>query len=459
MREKDCDYFENSRRAAYVQREYAMRNPRGFAGYGEDCWGLSAGDGPSAEPRLVDGRRQAFYGYAARGVPYGPDDGTICGSATLSSLVFAPEIALPAIRTCCAQGAATPAPLVQASGFNPTVTEAGPNGGRLEGSFGLDQGMVVMTIENYRSGLLWRARPRNRCIRDGLRRAGFTAAGCSAGQSDHGHGLDAPRPLRRPPAARQPVTGPHDEALCGNARPPDWHNPQPRARLPPADHRRRPGRAGRGARRGGARRAGRLIERHLLGGDCLNYGCVPSKTSSAARACMPRCATPPNTACSHRTSPGRLRARDGAHAAHPQPHQPRRFRGALSAEGIDVFFGAGTFTGRDTVEVDGARAAFQEGADRHRIALGAAADARLGRSRLPDQRNRVRHDRAACEPARDRRRPARLRAGAGLRAFGCRTVIVHDEPLFLPGEERDAALMVAPRWPATASRSTSTPGS
>jgi hypothetical protein len=174
MREKQCDYFENSRRAAYVQREYAIRNPRGFAGYGEDGWGLSAGDGPSAEPRLVDGRRQAFYGYAARGVPYGPDDGTLCGSSTLSSLVFAPEIALPAIRGMLALGPCDAGTRVQASGFNPTLAEAGPNGWTCEGAFGLDQGMVVMAIENYRTGLFWRLGRDNRFIRDGLRRAGFT---------------------------------------------------------------------------------------------------------------------------------------------------------------------------------------------------------------------------------------------------------------------------------------------
>ncbi len=104
MREKGCDYFENSRRATYVQREYALRNPHSFTGYAADCWGLSAGDGPSAEPRLVAGRRLAFFGYAARGVPYGPDDGTIAGSSTLSSLVFAPEIALPALRGMVARG-------------------------------------------------------------------------------------------------------------------------------------------------------------------------------------------------------------------------------------------------------------------------------------------------------------------------------------------------------------------
>ncbi len=47
MREKRCDYFENSRRATLVQRAYAQRNPNEFAGYDEHCWGLTACDGPS----------------------------------------------------------------------------------------------------------------------------------------------------------------------------------------------------------------------------------------------------------------------------------------------------------------------------------------------------------------------------------------------------------------------------
>lgn len=173
MREKGCDYFENSRRATYFQREYAIRNPHGFTGYAADCWGLSAGDGPSAEPRRIAGRHQAFYGYAARGVPYGPDDGTIAGSATLSSLVFAPEIVLPALRRMIARTPNDPDELVRASGFNLTVSEAGPNGWISEGTFGLDQGMIVLMIENYRSGLLWRLGRGNPCIRTGLRRAGF----------------------------------------------------------------------------------------------------------------------------------------------------------------------------------------------------------------------------------------------------------------------------------------------
>ena len=172
MREKDCDYFENSRRATFVQREYAIHNPRSFAGYGPDCWGISAGDGPRANRRRIAGRRQSFYGYAARGVPYGPDDGTLSGSALLSSLVFAPEIVLSALRALYRR-AGGDARLIRASGFNPTLAEAGPNGWVSDGEFGLDQGMIVLMIENYRSGLPWRLGRANPFVRAGLHRAGF----------------------------------------------------------------------------------------------------------------------------------------------------------------------------------------------------------------------------------------------------------------------------------------------
>ncbi|MEO7938359.1 MAG: glucoamylase family protein [Burkholderiaceae bacterium] len=173
MREKNCDYFENSRRATHVQREYAIRNPASFIGYGPDCWGISAGDGPSAKSRLIAGREQSFYGYAARGVPYGPDDGTIAGSSMLSSLVFTPELVLPALRTWRARSQRDEGELVRASGFNATVTEMGPNGWVSQGEFGLDQGMIVLMIENYRTGLPWRLGRGNPFVCAGLRRAGF----------------------------------------------------------------------------------------------------------------------------------------------------------------------------------------------------------------------------------------------------------------------------------------------
>ncbi len=179
MREKRCDYFENSRRATYVQREYAIHNPRRFAGYDESCWGLSAGDGPRTPRQRVAGRRQSFYGYAARGVPWGPDDGTISGPSVLSSLVFAPEIVLPAVRRMLAREPGRAGRTARASGFNDTVRLTAPAAGAgparwiSEGSFGLDQGMIVLMLENFRSGLLWRLLRASVPIRKGLHRAGF----------------------------------------------------------------------------------------------------------------------------------------------------------------------------------------------------------------------------------------------------------------------------------------------
>ena len=173
MREKGIDYFENSRRATLVQRDYAIRNPRGFTGYGQDRWGLSAGDGPSVEPQPVEGRRQAFYGYAARGVPWGPDDGTIAGASTLASIVFAPEIALPAVRAMVAARAGGHGEWVRGSGFNETAHGPVDGGWTSEGEFALDQGLTVLMVENFRTGLLWRLMRESPSIRTGLQRAGF----------------------------------------------------------------------------------------------------------------------------------------------------------------------------------------------------------------------------------------------------------------------------------------------
>ena len=97
MRDKGIDYFENSRRATYVQQQYAIDNPLKFAGYGRDCWGITASDGPGPETIKVDGIERHFFDYLGRGVPYGPDDGTIAPWAVVTSLPFAPEIVLPTI--------------------------------------------------------------------------------------------------------------------------------------------------------------------------------------------------------------------------------------------------------------------------------------------------------------------------------------------------------------------------
>lgn len=174
MREKGSDYFENSQRAVFVQRDYARRNPYGFKGYGNECWGITAGDGPGFKTLKTDGRHRRFLGYAARGVPYGPDDGTVCPPASLASLPFAPELALSALRQFCARYPEMTRDSRLPSGINPTLSGEGPNGWVSEGYFGLDQGILVLMIENYRSGLIWKLMRRCPYIGDGLRRAGFT---------------------------------------------------------------------------------------------------------------------------------------------------------------------------------------------------------------------------------------------------------------------------------------------
>ncbi len=174
MCEKKSDYFENSRRATYVQREYARRNPFGFEGYGKDSWGITANDGPGFQTLKIDGRERRFLGYAARGVPYGPDDGTIDPCAVLASLPFAPELSLSALHHFCVRYPEMIRESRLPSGFNPTLPGDGPSGWVSEGYFGLDQGIIVLMIENYRSRLIWNLMRRCPYIGSGLRRAGFT---------------------------------------------------------------------------------------------------------------------------------------------------------------------------------------------------------------------------------------------------------------------------------------------
>ena len=175
MREKRSDYFENSRRATLVQQRYAVRNPKWFAGYGENCWGISAGPGPGFCKQLAAGGiERQFYGYVARGVPFGPDDGTLAPCAAVASLPFAPEIVLPALEHF---RGAYPQVLSDdglVTSFNPSFDSGDGSRGWLCGEhYGLDQGPLMMMIENYRSGLLWDLMRDCPAIVTGLRLAGF----------------------------------------------------------------------------------------------------------------------------------------------------------------------------------------------------------------------------------------------------------------------------------------------
>src|SRR5262249_43750856 len=151
---------------------------------------------------------------------------------------------------------------------------------------------------------------------------------------------------------------PSDRVLLQNVHPPGWTNPTPVGRYNVVVV--GAGTAGlvtAAAAAGlGARVA--LVERALMGGDCLNVGCVPSKgvlrAAHAATAVREAAAfgvsTPPPDVdfAAAMTRMRRLRAdlsvKDTA----------ERFRGL----GVDVYLGDARFTGLDTVEVDGRRLAF-----------------------------------------------------------------------------------------------------
>lgn len=175
MRRRRLDYFENSRRATYIQQRYAIRNPKKFRGYGEFCWGITASEGPGPARLVVDGVEREFWDYHARGVPNGPDDGTLAPWAVIASLSFAPEIVLPTIRFLHELGVGSVSPYGFEATFNPTFPDdtGRPCGWVSPRNFGLNDGPIVIMVENYRSGLVWSLLRECPYLRAGLRRAGF----------------------------------------------------------------------------------------------------------------------------------------------------------------------------------------------------------------------------------------------------------------------------------------------
>ena len=176
MREKGIDYFENSRRASQVQQQYAVHNPLEFAGYGQNFWGLTASDGPGWMVRQVFGVERQFFDYVARGVPYGPDDGTVAPWAVVASLPFAPDIVLPTVQHFKDVHPQVTGKYCFKCSFNLTFPNElqGPPGWTSPYHYGINLGPVVLACENHRSGLLWELTRRCPYFVTGLRRAGFS---------------------------------------------------------------------------------------------------------------------------------------------------------------------------------------------------------------------------------------------------------------------------------------------
>lgn len=188
FRAKGIDAFTHSRRATYANRAHCIANPGGFADYGPDIWGLSASDGPAMVTVTRGSRTLRFSTYEARGASsrHTHDDGTLTPTAAGGSIPFAPEIAIPALmamRDRYGDRVYNRYGFVDA--FNPTYrAEFGPvergivdpqHGWFDSDQLGIDQGPILLMIENHRTHFIWETMRRNPHLVRGLLRAGFTA--------------------------------------------------------------------------------------------------------------------------------------------------------------------------------------------------------------------------------------------------------------------------------------------
>lgn len=174
MKSMNLDYFENSKRATLSNRAYCIKNPGQWKGYQDNCWGLTACDGPGGNTVMDNGVERKYFDYRARGACSIQivDDGTIAPTAAGGSFTFTPEES----EACLSYMWNTyNKQLIGKYGFkdafNLTVK---PEGWFDIDYLGIDQGPILLQIENHESQLIWNIMKKNPYIRKGLERAGFS---------------------------------------------------------------------------------------------------------------------------------------------------------------------------------------------------------------------------------------------------------------------------------------------
>jgi hypothetical protein len=154
LRDAQTDYWDLNVRHVSINRAHCVANPHGHAGYSGSCWGLTASDDPA--------------GYAAHAPDN--DNGTISPTAALSSLPYAPREVMQALRHFLLRYGAR---VWGRYGFVDAFCE------RLDWYadtyLAIDQGPIIVMMENHRTGLLWKLFMRIPEIQAGLRKLGFTS--------------------------------------------------------------------------------------------------------------------------------------------------------------------------------------------------------------------------------------------------------------------------------------------
>ncbi|WP_075220339.1 glucoamylase family protein [Acuticoccus yangtzensis] len=154
LKDDYADYGEQVRAHALVNRAHCIANPGGFDGYGPACWGLTASD--------------STVGYSAHSPTN--DIGVITPTGAVASMPFVPEEAMAALRHFVDdRGDALWGPFGLADAFAPGSDWVAP------GTLAIDQGPIVVMLENYRSGLMWDLLMSASEVRAGLTRLGFTS--------------------------------------------------------------------------------------------------------------------------------------------------------------------------------------------------------------------------------------------------------------------------------------------
>lgn len=147
------NYFKNNRNVALIQQKYAIENPKKFKGYHAQCWGLTASDNP--------------FGYGAQ-EPFREDNGTITPTAALSSMPYVPELSLPTLKYFYhTYRDSLFGEFGFRDAFNPTEKWFAKS------VISIDQGPIIVMIENYRTGLPWKFFMSNPEIEPSLKAIGF----------------------------------------------------------------------------------------------------------------------------------------------------------------------------------------------------------------------------------------------------------------------------------------------
>jgi hypothetical protein len=139
------DWFENSVRASRAQHQFAVDNPLGRRALGPESWGLSASDAPGTYNGLAGAPPSGFDNRQHR------VDGTVPPSAALGSIVFTPEESIAAARYY--RGFPK---LWGRYGFQDAYNLDTFPPWYAPDVIGIDKGITLLMLENYRSGLVWK---------------------------------------------------------------------------------------------------------------------------------------------------------------------------------------------------------------------------------------------------------------------------------------------------------------